>query len=42
VRTGEALVQVTSYNPGTLFAPDEAVTLVLPAEGIPILPGGAP
>jgi iron(III) transport system ATP-binding protein len=40
VRTGEDLVQVTSYNPGRVFAPDEAVTLTLPTEGIPILPGG--
>jgi iron(III) transport system ATP-binding protein len=40
VRTGEELVQVTSYNPRTVFALDEAVTLTLPTEGIPILPGG--
>jgi iron(III) transport system ATP-binding protein len=40
VRTGEDLVQVTSYNPQKVFAPDDAVTLTLPSEGIPILPGG--
>ena len=40
VGTGEGLVQVTSYNPGRVFAPNEAVTLTLPTEGIPILPGG--
>ena len=41
VRVGEALVQVTSYNPRRVFAPDDAVTLTLPTDGIPILPGGA-
>jgi iron(III) transport system ATP-binding protein len=41
VRAGEDLVQVTSYNPRRVFAPNEAVTLTLPTDGIPILPGGA-
>jgi iron(III) transport system ATP-binding protein len=41
VRTGEDLVQVTSYNPRRVFAPNDAVTLTLPTHGIPILPGGA-
>lgn len=40
VRAGEDLVQVTSYNPTQVFAPNEAVTLTLPTDGIPILPGG--
>jgi ABC-type Fe3+/spermidine/putrescine transport system ATPase subunit len=41
VRVGEDLVQVTSYNPGAVFAAGEAVTLTLPTDGIPLLPGGA-
>jgi iron(III) transport system ATP-binding protein len=41
VRVGEDLVQVTSYNPGAVFAPGQAVTLTLPTDGIPLLPGGA-
>jgi len=40
VRVGEDLVQVTSYNPRRVFAPNEAVTLTLPTDGIPLLPGG--
>jgi iron(III) transport system ATP-binding protein len=40
VRVGEDLVQVTSYNPRSVFAPGQAVTLTLPTEGIPLLPGG--
>jgi iron(III) transport system ATP-binding protein len=40
VRAGEELVQVTSYNPRRVFAPGDAVTLTLPAEGMPVLPGG--
>ena len=40
VRAGEGLVQVTSYNPRRVFAPNEAVTLTLPTDGIPLLPGG--
>ena len=40
VRAGEDLVQVTSYNPRRVFAPNEAVTLTLPTDGIPLLPGG--
>jgi iron(III) transport system ATP-binding protein len=39
VRVGEDLVQVTSYNPRSVFAPGQAVTLTLPTEGIPLLPG---
>jgi ABC-type Fe3+/spermidine/putrescine transport system ATPase subunit len=39
VRAGENLVQVTGYNPGKVFAPNEAVTLTLPTDGITILPG---
>ncbi len=41
IRVGEDLVQVTSYNPRKVFAPNDAVTLTLPTDGIPILPGGA-
>ncbi len=41
VRVGDDLVQVTSYNPRTRFSPGDAVTLVLPEDGIPVLPGGA-
>ena len=41
IRAGENLVQVTSYNPRKVFAPNDAVTLTLPTDGIPILPGGA-
>jgi len=40
VRLGDDLVQVTSYNPRNVFAPGDAVTLTLPTEGIPLLPGG--
>jgi iron(III) transport system ATP-binding protein len=40
VRVGDDLVQVTSYNPRRVFAPNEAVTLTLPMDGIPLLPGG--
>jgi len=40
VRVGEDLVQVTSYNPRSVFAPGQAVTLTLPTDGIPLLPGG--
>ena len=40
VRVGEDLVQVTSYNPRNVFAPGDAVTLTLPTDGIPLLPGG--
>ena len=40
VRAGDDLLQVTSYNPRRVFAPDEAVTLTLPTDGIPFLPGG--
>ena len=40
VRMGEDLVQVTSYNPRNVFAPGDAVTVTLPADGIPLLPGG--
>ena len=41
VRAGEDLVQVTSYNPRSVFAPGQAVTLTVPTDGIPLLPGGA-
>jgi len=41
VRVGGDLVQVTSYNPRKVFAPNDVVTLTLPTDGIPILPGGA-
>jgi iron(III) transport system ATP-binding protein len=41
VRVGEDFVQVTSYNPGAVFAPGEAVTLTLPTDGISLLPGGS-
>jgi hypothetical protein len=41
VQVGEDLVQVTRYNPREVFAPGEAVTLTLPTDGIPLLPGGA-
>jgi iron(III) transport system ATP-binding protein len=40
VRVGEDLVQVTSYNPRNVFAAGDAVTLTLPTDGIPLLPGG--
>jgi iron(III) transport system ATP-binding protein len=39
VRVGEDLVQVTSYNPRLTYAPGETVTLQLPPDGIPFLPG---
>jgi iron(III) transport system ATP-binding protein len=41
VRVGEDLIQVTSYNPRTTYAAGEAVSLHLPSEGIPYLPGEA-
>jgi iron(III) transport system ATP-binding protein len=41
VRVGEDLVQVTRYNPGAVFAAGEAVTLTLPTDEIPLLPGGS-
>ena len=40
VRMGEDLVQVTNYNPRNVFAPGDAVTVTLPTDGIPLLPGG--
>jgi ABC-type Fe3+/spermidine/putrescine transport system ATPase subunit len=40
VRVGGDLVQVTSYNPRSVFAPGQAVTLTVPTDGIPLLPGG--
>ena len=39
VRMGTELVQATSYNPGTVFAPGQSVMLQLPTEGVAILPG---
>ena len=41
VRVGEDLVQVTSYNPRVTYAAGEAVSLHLPADGIPLLPGAS-
>ena len=41
VRVGEDLVQVTSYNPRVTYAAGEAVSLHLPPDGIPLLPGEA-
>jgi iron(III) transport system ATP-binding protein len=38
VRVGEDLIQVTSYNPRVTYAAGEAVSLHLPADGIPLLP----
>jgi iron(III) transport system ATP-binding protein len=40
VRAGDALLQVTTYDARAVLAPGAAVTLVLPSEGIPVLPGG--
>jgi iron(III) transport system ATP-binding protein len=39
VKVGEDLIQVTSYNPRVTYAAGEAVSLHLPADGIPLLPG---
>ena len=41
VRVGQDLLQVTSYNPQVAYAPGEAVSLRLPEDGIPLLPGGS-
>jgi ABC-type Fe3+/spermidine/putrescine transport system ATPase subunit len=40
VRVGTDLVQVTAYDPGRVYEPGEAVTLTLPPDGMPLLPGG--
>jgi ABC-type Fe3+/spermidine/putrescine transport system ATPase subunit len=41
VRVGEELIQVTSYNPRVTYTVGEAVSLHLPADGIPLLPGAS-
>jgi ABC-type Fe3+/spermidine/putrescine transport system ATPase subunit len=41
VRVGEDLVQVTSYNPRVTYAVGGAVSLHLPPDEIPLLPGEA-
>ncbi len=41
VRVGEQLIQVTSYNPQQTYAINAAVSLHLPPDGIPFLPGSA-
>ena len=41
IRVGDQVLQVTQYTraPATHFQPGEAVSLELPSEGVPILPG---
>ncbi len=41
VEVGTEMLQVTEYNARWSFVPGQPVRLRLPAEGVPILPGGA-
>jgi iron(III) transport system ATP-binding protein len=41
IRVGQELLQVTSYNPQETYGVGAAVSLHLPAEGLPLLPGEA-
>jgi len=41
VQVAGEVLQATSYNPQSVFAPGQPVAVQLPTSGIPLLPGGA-